>query len=175
MAYGPAVSAPPPDDPPAIPLRAVVLGAWAGLRAGLEEWRPYAGWAPGARADDLLAPSVEVWVHHEPEVKAWLARAEEADAVELALAPPPPADLDRVALAFTTPGARGLDVAVPRVLVELTARAALLTGDPLVLTVTTNPGPLEPLWWARTPDHDPDLTFVTEPGALRDAVVRAGR
>jgi hypothetical protein len=176
VTYGPAVAAvPPAEHPTGAPLRAVVLGAWPGLRTGLEEWRPYGAWAGDDRADDRLAPSVEVWVRHEPEVKAWLARAEEADVVELELVPPPPADLDRLALAFTTPGARGLDVAVPRALLELTARAAILGGDPLVLTVTTTPGPLEPLWWARTPDHDPDLTFVTEPAALRAAVVRAGR
>ena len=176
MAYGPRVAAvPPADDVPGAPLAAEVLGAWSGLRPGLEEWRPYGTWAPGVRAEDLLAPSVEVWVRHEPEVKAWLARAEEADVVELELVGAPPGELDRVALAFTTPGARGLDVAVPRTLVDLTARAALLAGDPLVLTVSTTPGPLEPLWWARTPDHDPDLTFVTGPGALREAVVRAGR
>lgn len=149
----------------------MVLGASPGMRPGSEEWRPYGAWEAGEVAEDVLVPTVEVWLAPDPEVKAWLATADDNEAVELSVNEPEPARADTVILTFTTPEQGELDLLMPAVLVDVVARAALLTGDPLVITVTTTSGPLDARWWARPARHEPDLTFVAEPYSVRAAVL----
>ena len=149
---------------------AIVLGAAPGWRRGTEEWRPYGSWEPGEVPDRIRVPTLEVWLAPDPEVKAWLASADAAEVVDLTINDPGPDQPDGVILTFATPGRGELDVLVPVVLVDVVARAALLTDDPLVLTATTTSGPLEPRWWARRAQHEPDLTFVADAASVRHAV-----
>ena len=157
------------------PRAAVVLGVTPGWRRGSEEWRPYGSWEPDEVPDQVQVPTVEVWLAPDPEVKAWLASADAAEVVDLTVNDPGPDQPDGVILTFATPGRGELDVLVPVAVVDVVARAALFTGDPLVLTATTTSGPLEPRWWARPARHEPDLTFVADAASVRQAVVwRAG-
>ena len=153
------------------PRSAVVLGAAPGARQGTEDWRPYGAWEPGEVAEDISVPTLEIWLAQDPDVKAWLASVDAAEVVDLAVNDPGPDQPDAVILTFATPGQGELDVLLPLALVDVAARAALFTGDPLVVTATTTAGPLEPRWWARPAQHEPDLTFVADPGSVREAVV----
>lgn len=154
------------------PLRsAVVLGAVPGSRRASEEWRPYSGWEAGEDPDELAVPTLEVWLAPDPDVKGWLAAADAADAVNLTVNEAEAAGTDAVVLTFGVEGLGELDVLVPAALVDVVARAALLTGDPLVITATTTSGPLAPRWWAQPARHEPDLTFVADPQSVRRAVL----
>lgn len=156
---------------PSLPRSAVVVGAAPGSRRGSDEWRPYGDWEPGEAADELWVPTLEVWLAPDPDVKAWLAAADAAEEVDLSVNDAGPGQPDAVILTFATPVQGELDVLVPAALVDVVARAALLTGDPLVITATTTPGPLEPRWWAQPARHEPDLTFVADAGSVRRAVL----
>jgi hypothetical protein len=156
---------------PAQPRAAIVLGASPGARRGSDEWRPYGDWEPAEVAEEMWVPTVEVWLAPDPDVKAWLAAADAAAEVDLRVNEAGPGQLDAVILTFATPGQGELDLLVPAALVDVVARAALLTGDPLVITATTTSGPLEPRWWAQRARHEPDLTFVADAGSVRRAVL----
>ena len=162
---------------PSTPRAAIVLGAMPGSRPGSEEWRPYGSWEPGDVAHELLVPTVEIWLAPDPDVKGWLAAADAAEEVELCVNEPGSGQRGSVVLTFATPHQGELDVLVPAALVDVAARAALFTGDPLVITATTTTGPLEPRWWAQRSRHEPDLTFVADPASVRQAVLwqSAGR
>lgn len=156
---------------PADPRLTVVLGASPAMRRGSDEWRPYGSWEPGEVADELLVPTLEVWLAPDPDVKGWLAAADDNEAVDLSVNQPEPPRPENVILTFATPEQGELDVLLPTALVDVVARAALLTGDPLVITVSTTSGPLDARWWARPARHEPDLTFVADPESVRSALL----
>jgi hypothetical protein len=149
-----------------------VLAAGPGERRGSEEWRPYGSWDPGEDPEATAVPTVEVWLAPDPEVKGWLAAADAAEAVDLIVNVAGPAQPGAVILTFAADGQGELDLLLPAMLVDVVARAAILSGDPLVLTATTTSGPLDPRWWARIARHEPDLTFVADPTSVRAAVRR---
>lgn len=155
---------------PLAPRSAIVLGALPGSRFGREEWRPYGDWDPVVVAGDRPVPTVEVWLAPDPDVKGWLAAADAAEAVDLIVHEAGVDQPDQVILTFTTPEHGELDLLVPAALVDVVARAARFTGDPLVITATTTSGPLGPRWWGRLPRHDPDLTFVADAASVQHAV-----
>lgn len=157
-------------DQPA-PRSAVVLAAGPGERRGNEEWRPYGDWEPGEDATDVVVPTLEIWLAPDPDVKAWLASADANEAVELSVNQAGPDSLGAVILTFATPGQGELDLLLPASVIDVVARAALYTGDPLVLTVTTASGSIDERWWARPGRHEPDLTFVADPASVRSAVL----
>jgi hypothetical protein len=158
------------------PRSVVVLGAFVGSRVGSEEWRPYGNWEPGEVAADLAVPSVELWLAPDPDVKAWLAAVDAGEAIDLVVGGAEGDPDDSVVMTFESPEHGALELVVPAALVDTVARAALFTGDPLVITATTAPGPLEVRWWARAPHHEPDFVYVADPQSVRRAVLwRPGR
>ena len=157
--------------PPPAPRSAVVLAVGPGERRGNEEWRPYGEWEPGEDADHLVVPTLEIWLAPDPDVKAWLASADATEAVELSVNEAGPDHPGEVILTFATPGQGELDLLLPASVLDVVARAALFTGDPLVLTATTASGSLDARWWSRAGRHEPDLTFVADPASVRSAVL----
>jgi hypothetical protein len=180
LAEDQSVSPSPPDLPAGAGLpdeaglpRLVVRGAWPTYRRGHEDWRSAAEWPADVEHEvgnlaELFLPTVEVWVADTPDAREAFDVVG-GQRVRVSFDESVREDYDGVVVGVESaevPGV-GFEVALPASLLELTARAAMLAGDPMLLAFDLVTGPLEPEWWMRTPQQEADLVVACRARAVR--------